>query len=53
MFSTMQVPGTEFLLVFAIEFQSCVRASLSLQLWGVWGMQMPRQSLRLSHILLQ
>lgn len=32
LFSTMQVPGTEFLLVFAIEFQSCVRGSLSVAL---------------------
>lgn len=53
MFSTMQVPGTEFLLVFAIEFQSCVRGSLCLWLWGVWVMQMPSQGLRLSQILLQ
>lgn len=53
MFSTMQVPGTEFLLAFAIEFQNCVRGSVCLRLWGVWGMQMPRQGLRLSQVLLQ
>lgn len=38
-FSTMQIPGTEFLLVFAIEFQTCVRRPLCLQLWGVWGIR--------------
>lgn len=35
-FSTMQVPGTEFLLVFAIEFQNCLR-DLSVCGFGVSG----------------